>query len=234
MAGNGTETRVIIAGVDGRTAPEWATEATLSEFVKRFTAASNDEAKTFKEVIKQFKEMGVHLSKEQAAVIKLAKENEIFNKKKSDKRKEKADEVNKSLYNLKYAGMHSGSSLGKLSDKASALGGVVKSMSSRFGLITGVSTLAAGAIEGMIEHIEKVTQSMLDLYDTGLTFQNGLGELMVASSDAALSVSEYSKLITKNSAVIKSLGDHGAEAFSKIAKSTQNLLKTEENPKYLQ
>ena len=190
MAGNGTETRVIIAGVDGRTAPEWATEATLSEFVKRFTAASNDEAKTFKEVIKQFKEMGVHLSKEQAAVIKLAKENEIFNKKKSDKRKEKADEVNKSLYNLKYAGMHSGSSLGKLSDKASALGGVVKSMSSRFGLITGVSTLAAGAIEGMIEHIEKVTQSMLDLYDTGLTFQNGLGELMVASSDAALSVSD--------------------------------------------
>ncbi len=110
----------------------------------------------------------------------------------------------------------------------SGFGKIAKNISlpSIEGLFKGGALAAVGTgVSFFVDYLKTTTQALISLYDTGLTVQNGLGDLRIAAANAQLPLEEFAQILASNAPVIKALGVDGAKSLGSISKRTRELLK---------
>lgn len=218
---------VVISGL-APNMPKWATDLTLQNIeleVKKLisiiqkkddlkkvsTKKTQEEMDEFE---KSLKDLNDEQNQTQDSIKKLRKSFGLA-----------ADDTADSLEKIKLAYKGGFTGMTNLTNAGEGLFSIFKNLASPAGLLGGTFTLASAALAGMIDYIKDTTQAMIGLYDTGLTFQNGLGDLRMAASTAAMPLDDFAKLMVKNSAVVKSFGTQGAQGFANVLKQTRELIR---------
>ena len=217
-------TDIIIKGID-KSLPRWATDATLREVedeIKKLVAILSKKkdmmsvsSKKSQDNMDSFAEGLKDLEKEQ-------KKHQFNLKKFSSKVADSAENTTDAIEKIRVAGYGGYASISALTNVGQGLTSIFKSMTTPAGLLGG---LFVGITEGtslFINYLKNSADMLLTLYDNGLTFQNGLGDLRMAAGDAAMPLNDFAKMLVKHSATVKALG---VTSFGQVLKETRNLAK---------
>jgi hypothetical protein len=98
------------------------------------------------------------------------------------------------------------SMFGQVSGGLNGLGSMLGRINPIFTLVIGTLTMVVEAGAALYHRLEELNKSTKDLYSTGLVFNGGMKGIVAAASEAGLSVSEFSKILTKFSAVGVTVG----------------------------
>ena len=224
-----TPTDVILQGV-GTKFPKWATEKTLDEMntnVKALAANFLKKKDLLNLSTKKSQKSMSDFDTVMGGLTEDSKKNQAGLKDFRKGIKDTHATSTASFKNIAQTAKHSSLSMSVVSDVGSELGNVLKGLATPVGLL---GTLFAGIVVGgglFLEYLKNTAEMSKNLYDTGLTFQNGLSDLRYAAADAAMPLNSFGKLMIKNSALIKAFGADGAKGFGNVLKQTQGLVQAQ-------
>lgn len=130
-----------------------------------------------------------------------------------------------------------GQGIAKMGDTAMALGkpgsklqimGAAASLagSALSGMAEGAGKLAKFGIEVLAKEVEKTVKSYNDMSRAGAMFANGMTGMRNASSQAGLTVDQFSKVVTENAGTLASSGMGVGEATKKMGDVSSQMDKT--------
>lgn len=220
---------VVIKGLDSKL-PKWATEGTLRELedeVKKLVVVMSRKKDIISLKTKESQENLGNFNDSLKELMEEQKGQQFSIRKFIKNVNSHAEEATDAIEKIKVAG-HSGyTSMSALTNVGQGLTSIFKTMSTPAGF---ASVAMLGLVEGfesLAKYLSETVGVLLKVYDTGLTFQNSLGELRFAASDAAMPLNDFGQMLIKNSALIKSFGANGVKGFANVLKQTQNLAKSQ-------
>jgi len=224
------DSSVIINGIS-RNVPAWASEATLKEL-------NADVAELVTILSAKSKLKSVDTKKAQTGINDFEKTIKSLNERQKESTKNiknTSNALTKSYSHAKdnidyvsYAFKRGSIGFNELALAGKGLGAILSKIESFPGAIGSALGIAGFALAEFAEYVKNTSQSVLGLYDNGITFSGGLSELRMAAATAVMPLDEFAKLLTKNSVLLKSFSG-GAVQFSNLLAGTQELVK---NQKY--